>query len=207
MQSLVSIQGLQKSFAGVVALSDATLEIRPGEVHALIGQNGAGKSTLIKCLTGVHRRDGGEVWLDGQEFTATGPRHAQSAGIATIYQELNLVPLRSVTENVVMGAEPRNRLGLIDWRAAHARTREVLSRFGIEIDVKERLGAYPSAIQQLVAIAPLRGDVVGVLVLGLAFALGLDSVLILIAELGAVAEIDRVQVVVEVRGLGLGQQG
>jgi len=153
VQSLVSIQGLQKSFAGVVALSDATLEIRPGEVHALIGQNGAGKSTLIKCLTGVHRRDGGEVWLDGQEFTATGPRHAQSAGIATIYQELNLVPLRSVTENVVMGAEPRNRLGLIDWRAAHARTREVLSRFGIEIDVKERLGAYPSAIQQLVAIA------------------------------------------------------
>ena len=153
MQPLVSLQGLRKSFAGVAALSDAALDIRAGEVHALIGQNGAGKSTLIKCLTGVYRRDAGEVRLDGRAFTATGPRHAQSAGIATIYQELNLVPLRSVTENVVMGAEPRTRLGLIDWRAAHARTREVLSRFGIEIDVKERLGTYPAAIQQLVAIA------------------------------------------------------
>lgn len=134
-------------------MRDASLEIAPGEVHALIGQNGAGKSTLIKCLTGVHQRDGGQVMMAGSDFHADSPRDAQNSGIATIYQELNLVPLRSVTENIVMGAEPKNRLGLIDWSAAHRRATEMLSRFGIDIDVRQRLGLYPAAIQQLVAIA------------------------------------------------------
>ncbi|WP_372801611.1 sugar ABC transporter ATP-binding protein [Paracoccus seriniphilus] len=153
MQQLVSMRQVRKSFAGVPALRDASLEIAPGEVHALIGQNGAGKSTLIKCLTGVHQRDGGQVMMAGCDFHADSPRDAQNSGIATIYQELNLVPLRSVTENIVMGAEPKNRLGLIDWSAAHRRATEMLSRFGIDIDVRQRLGLYPAAIQQLVAIA------------------------------------------------------
>ncbi len=150
---LLTMTDIDKAFAGVSALNAASLEIAPGEVHALIGQNGAGKSTLIKILTGVYRRDGGIVRLVGSEITLGGPREAQEAGIATIYQELNLVPLRSVTENIVAGSEPRHWSGLIDWRAAHARTRKILARFGIEIDVTAPLGGYPTAIQQLVAIA------------------------------------------------------
>lgn len=153
MQHLIEMSGIKKSFAGVVALQNASLHIAPGEVHAIIGQNGAGKSTLIKILTGVYRRDAGEVTINGAPSTVSTPREAQDAGIATIYQELSLVPLRSVTENVMMGYEPRTRLGTIDWKAAHKRTREILERFGIDIDVKAQLGSYSTAIQQLVAIA------------------------------------------------------
>lgn len=150
---LLSATGIDKSFAGVSALTQASLEIAPGEVHALIGQNGAGKSTLIKIVTGVYRRDAGEVIFNGAPSTISSPREAQTAGIATIYQELNLVPLRSVTENVMMGYEPK-RMGLfIDWPEAHRRTRKILNRFGIEIDVTASLGSYSTAIQQLVAIA------------------------------------------------------
>lgn len=153
MTNLIEMTGIKKSFAGVIALNDASLHVAPGEVHAIIGQNGAGKSTLIKILTGVYRRDSGSVRINGSETTLTTPREAQDSGIATIYQELSLIPLRSVTENVMMGYEPRSRLGLIDWPAAHARTREILQRFGVEIDVRAPLGNYSTAIQQLVAIA------------------------------------------------------
>ncbi|GAA6206794.1 sugar ABC transporter ATP-binding protein [Cognatishimia sp. WU-CL00825] len=153
MSHLIEMSGIKKSFAGVVALQNANLRVVPGEVHAIIGQNGAGKSTLIKILTGVYRKDDGDVKINGNVAAITTPREAQDAGIATIYQELSLVPLRSVTENVMIGYEPRTRLGTIDWKAAHARTREILERFGIDIDVRAQLGSYSTAIQQLVAIA------------------------------------------------------
>ncbi|MEM1047240.1 MAG: sugar ABC transporter ATP-binding protein [Pseudomonadota bacterium] len=153
MQVLLSMNGIDKAFSGVPALRQARLDVAAGEVHALIGQNGAGKSTLIKILTGVYKKDGGDIAFDGRAREISSPGGAQAAGIATIYQELNLVPLRSVTENVVMGFEPR-RLGLfVDWPEAHRRTREILSRFGIKIDVTAPLGTYSTAIQQLVAIA------------------------------------------------------
>ena len=153
MSSLLSMSGIEKAFSGVAALTSASLEIAPGEVHALIGQNGAGKSTLIKILTGVYRRDDGDIRFDGRPSRISSPREAQENGISTIYQELNLVPLRSVTENVTMGYEPRGRGGFIQWGNAHQRTRKILSRFGIKVDVKAPLGAYPTAVQQLVAIA------------------------------------------------------
>ncbi|MCW1952079.1 MAG: sugar ABC transporter ATP-binding protein, partial [Octadecabacter sp.] len=153
MSSLVKMQGINKSFAGVAALRSAGLDVKPGEVHALIGQNGAGKSTFIKILTGVYRRDEGSVQFDGQDIHISSPREAQHIGIATIYQELNLVPQRSVTENVTLGYEPRRKSGLVDWPKAHRRTREILTRFGVDIDVKAPLGSYSTAIQQLVAIA------------------------------------------------------
>lgn len=153
MPSLVSMNTIDKAFSGVPALRAAELEIAPGEVHALIGQNGAGKSTLIKILTGVYRKDGGEIRLNGEPAMISSPGEAQKSGIATIYQELNLVPLRTVTENVVMGYEPKMLGGLINWHEAHRHTREILSRFGIDIDVRAPLGSYSTAIQQLVAIA------------------------------------------------------
>ena len=153
MTSILSMSGVDKTFSGVAALTSASLEIGPGEVHALIGQNGAGKSTLIKILTGVYRRDRGDIRFDGAPSNISSPREAQESGISTIYQELNLVPLRSVTENVTMGYEPRGWGGLIRWGEAHRRTRAILSRFGIDVDVRAPLGTYPTAIQQLVAIA------------------------------------------------------
>ncbi|MEO1090934.1 MAG: sugar ABC transporter ATP-binding protein [Pseudomonadota bacterium] len=153
MSVLLSMQGIDKAFSGVPALRSASLEIDAGEVHGLIGQNGAGKSTLIKILTGVYRRDAGDVSLSGEAVAIAGPKQAQDKGIATIFQELNLVPLRSVTENVTMGYEPRRWGGLVDWPKAHQRAREILGRFGIDIDVRVPLGEYSTAVQQLVAIA------------------------------------------------------
>lgn len=153
MQPILKMSAVQKAFNGVIALNGASLDIVPGEVHALIGQNGAGKSTLIKILTGVYRSDGGQVKFNGADSQISSPWEAQTAGIATIYQELNLVPLRSVTENIVMGYEPK-RMGLfVNWSESHKRAREILRRFGIDIDVTAPLGSYSTAIQQLVAIA------------------------------------------------------
>lgn len=151
-QPLLQMTGITKAFASIPALSDGNLTIAPGEVHSIVGQNGAGKSTMIKILTGVYRRDAGTVMWRGQAVNLRSPREAQEVGIATIYQELTLVPQRSVIENIVLGYEPRTRFGMIDWRTAEARTRAVLTRFGIDIDPHRPLGSYPTAIQQLVAI-------------------------------------------------------
>ena len=96
-----------KSFGGVHALRGADLLVRPGEVHALMGENGAGKSTLIKLLTGVYRPDDGVVALHGTERSFRTPLEAQAAGISTIYQEVNLVPMMSVARNLFLGREPR----------------------------------------------------------------------------------------------------
>ena len=149
---LLKMSSIDKAFGGAVALTGAALAIGRGEVHAVIGQNGAGKSTLIKILTGVYVRDAGEIEFDGAPVRFARPRDAQNAGIATIYQELNLVPLRTVTENIVLGYEPR-KWGMIDWRAANRHATELLARFDVHIDVTRPLGDYSTAIQQLVAIA------------------------------------------------------
>jgi monosaccharide-transporting ATPase len=152
MAPLLTMHGIDKRFAGVPALRGAELVVQPGEVHALIGQNGAGKSTMIKILTGYYARDAGETVFDGRPVAFTTPQEAQAAGISTIYQEINLVPYRSVTENICLGREKR-RFGLLDWRAMHAEARGLLARFGIGIDVRHPLMAYPTAVQQMVAIA------------------------------------------------------
>src|SRR5919206_180115 len=103
------MQGIGKTFPGVVALQDAWLTVGRGEVHALVGQNGAGKSTLIKILTGAYRRDAGSVTFDGRAVDFHTPHEAQANGISTIYQEVNLVAYRSLAENIFMGREPRRR--------------------------------------------------------------------------------------------------
>jgi monosaccharide-transporting ATPase len=146
------MSGIHKHFAGIAAIEDASLAVEPGEVHALIGQNGAGKSTLIKVLTGYHRRDAGEIFFSGAKFSAASPHDAQRKGISTIYQEINLVPLRSVTENICLGREAR-RFGLLDWRAMTAEARRLLKNFSIDIDVGRPLGDSNTATQQMVAIA------------------------------------------------------
>jgi len=149
---LLVMQGIDKSFSGVHALRAASLSVGPGEVHALVGQNGAGKSTLIKILTGAQRRDRGEILFDGAPIAFTTPQAAQAGGISTIYQEINLVPYRSVAENIFLGREPR-RFGFIDWPRMNREAAALLGRFRIDIDIRQPLLNFTIAIQQMVAIA------------------------------------------------------
>ena len=149
---LLSMRGMDKRFAGIPALTGASLDVLPAEVHALIGQNGAGKSTMIKILTGAYAKDAGEVHFDGRPFAVDSPQAAQRHGISTIYQEINLVPYRSVTENIFLGREHR-RFGLLDWGRMHREATEVLRRFDVAVDVRRPLMSFNTAIQQMVAIA------------------------------------------------------
>ncbi len=149
---LLSMQGISKAFAGVAALKAASLEVQPAEVMALVGQNGAGKSTLIKILTGVYRRDEGTIAFDGKEVDFTMPAEAQAAGIATIYQEINLAPQRSVAENIYLSREPR-RFGLIDQAAMRRGAEAVLKTFNLTIDVDRPVAHFDAATRQMVAIA------------------------------------------------------
>ncbi|MBV8375969.1 MAG: ATP-binding cassette domain-containing protein [Verrucomicrobia bacterium] len=151
-QPLLQMSGIDKHFSGIAALSSASLNVGRGEVHALIGQNGAGKSTLIKILTGYYTKDAGEILFDGQPFAVHSPNAAQANGISTIYQEINLIPYRSVAENIFLGREHR-RFGLLDWRRMASEAEELLLRFNLKIDVHQPLSHYSTAIQQMVAIA------------------------------------------------------
>ena len=149
---LLEMHDIQKAFAGIPALDHASLHVGQAEVHALIGQNGAGKSTMIKVLTGAYRRDGGQITFAGAPIDFASPLAAQKGGIATIYQEVNLVPLRTVAENIFLGREPR-KWGLIQWSAMNAEAQKLLEGLGIRLDVNEPLGTFSTAIQQMVALA------------------------------------------------------
>jgi galactofuranose transport system ATP-binding protein len=152
MDTLLAAHAIGKRFPGVVALSEVDLELRPGEVHALVGENGAGKSTLIKVLTGVYRPDDGELRYLGSPARFAHPLDAQRAGISTVYQEVNLVPLMSVASNLFLGREPR-RLGLVDFRAMNAAAAELLASYGIDVDVTRPLRTLGMGVQQMVAVA------------------------------------------------------
>jgi galactofuranose transport system ATP-binding protein len=151
-EPLLVMENITKSFPGVKALQGVSLRVARGEVHALVGENGAGKSTLIKILTGAYRRDAGAIMFDGRPVDFPSPQHAQASGVSTIYQEVNLVPYRSVSENIFMGREPR-RWGLIDWRRMNAESTALLARFGLHLDVTQPLLDLNVATQQMVAIA------------------------------------------------------
>jgi len=150
---LLEMRGISKSFPGVIALQDVGLSVKPGEVHALMGENGAGKSTLIKVLTGIHQRDAGEILFCGERISPANAAQAQHAGISTIYQELNLIPFLSVSENIFIGREPRKH-GLIDWDTIERRAEGILGDMGLAlVNVKEPLFRQSVAVQQMVAIA------------------------------------------------------
>ncbi|MBF4572804.1 sugar ABC transporter ATP-binding protein [Herbiconiux sp. VKM Ac-1786] len=151
-EPVVEMSAISISFPGVKALDDVSFRMFPGEVHSLMGENGAGKSTLIKALTGVYQIDSGTIVVDGQPVSFTGPAAAQAAGIATVYQEVNLLPNLSVAENILLGREPR-RFGSIDGRAMRRRAAELLDGLNLDIDPGSLLGSHSLAIQQLVAIA------------------------------------------------------
>lgn len=150
---VLEARSVSKRFPGVVALDDVSFALRAGEVHALVGENGAGKSTLIKVLTGVYRSDEGEVRVSGEPVRFARPFEAQQAGISTIYQEVNLVPLMSVARNIFLGREPKNRFGLIDFARMNRETTELLDGFGVRVDPKRPLHTLGIGTQQMVALA------------------------------------------------------
>lgn len=151
-QYALEARKIVKIFGNHVALDQVDFGLRPGEVHALLGENGAGKSTLIKILTGAYQPSGGEVLVDGTPVTLNNPQHAQTYGIGTVYQEVNLLPNRSVAENLYLGHQPI-RFGFVDRRKMERDSKTVLARYGLDIDPSSELGAHSVAVQQIVAIA------------------------------------------------------
>jgi galactofuranose transport system ATP-binding protein len=151
-QPMIEALGIVKVFGQHRALDGVDFTVRGGEVHALLGENGAGKSTLIKILTGAYQPDGGEVLLEGKPVAFRDPLEAQSYGIGTVYQEVNLLPNRSVAENLFLGHQP-TRYGIVQRKVIDAKARDLLATYGLEIDVRAELGSYSVAVQQIVAIA------------------------------------------------------
>ena len=152
--TLVSLRGLCKSFAGVQALDKVAFDLRAGEVHALMGENGAGKSTLMKVLAGIHASDAGEVEIEGRPVVIASPRHAQALGIGIVHQELNLMRHLSVAQNIYIGREPRRGLGLfLDEERLNADARRLFERLNLELDPRTPVGDLTVARQQMVEIA------------------------------------------------------
>jgi inositol transport system ATP-binding protein len=152
-QPLLEVHGISKQFAGVAALQDVSLDVRPGEILGLLGENGAGKSTLLKILSGAQPPSSGSIIFDGADYRPSSPDAAKRAGIVTIYQELSLIPTLSVAENIFIGRAPVGRLGLIDWRRMRTETRTHIARVGLSIDPDTPVSALSVAEQQLVEIA------------------------------------------------------
>jgi len=149
---LLRAEGLRKRFPGVLALDGVDLTVRAGEVHVLLGENGAGKSTLIKILSGAYHPDEGRVLLDGHPVHIRTAGDAQRLGIATIYQEFNLVPELSVAENLALGRPPR-RFGFVDTKRMYEQARELLARVGVDVDPRTPVGRLGIARMQMVEIA------------------------------------------------------
>ena len=149
----VDMIGVSKSYGGVHAVREVDFSIRPGEVHALLGENGAGKSTLMKVLCGEVSGYRGEIRIGGQPVTLSSPVDAQRAGIAMIHQELDLVPALSIAENVFLGREPRTRLRTVDVRRMVRDTTRLLARAGVRLDPRRPVEQLRTGEQQLVTIA------------------------------------------------------
>ena len=151
---LIELSNLGKAFSGVRVLSDVSFDVRPGEVHALLGENGAGKSTLIKTIAGVHRPDSGTITVEGKPVTLTSPRDAQDLGIAVVYQELLLFPELTVAENIYLGHAPRRAWGGLDWAAMRAGARALLDSLDShDLSVDAVVGTLSVANRQRVEIA------------------------------------------------------
>ena len=154
---LIEMQAVDKHFGNVVALSNISLKVYAGEVMCLLGDNGAGKSTLIKTLSGVHAPTHGELLLEGSPANFTSPGQALDAGIATVFQDLAMIPLMSITRNFFMGREPTKGFGpfkYVDWEFADRVAREEMAKIGIDVrDPSQPVGTLSGGERQCVAIA------------------------------------------------------
>jgi ribose transport system ATP-binding protein len=150
---LLELQDITKAFGGVTALRGVDFTLQAGEIHGLVGENGAGKSTLMKIIAGVHPDFSGRFLIDGREVRFRSARDARAADIAMVHQELSVAPDLSVAENVFLGTQPTNRLGLVQWRRMAREAAEQLKKLGIDADPMARLGDLPIGVQQLIEIA------------------------------------------------------
>lgn len=161
-QLCLSVQDITKRFPGVLALDNVSLEIAPGEVHALLGENGAGKSTLLKILSGAETSDAGTITFGGRILPPERPLDRQARGIATIYQEFSLLPELSIAENVFLGREPL-QFGFVQWRQMFRETSRILERLGITINPRTPVARLSIAEQQMIEIAralSMRSDLI-----------------------------------------------
>ncbi len=150
---ILELKDVVKTFGGVTALSGVQFQLKRGEIHALMGENGAGKSTFIKVITGVHKPNKGTVLLEGEKVSFKNTIESAKAGIAAIYQHVTAFPDLTVTENIFMGQELKNKLGLYDWNLMRKKAKELIEPLNSEIDVNKTMGTLSVAQQQLVEIA------------------------------------------------------
>jgi ABC-type sugar transport system ATPase subunit len=152
-EHILELRDIVKTFGGTRALDHVTVTVRPGEVHAIVGENGAGKSTLMKVVCGACRHDEGSILLRGRPIHVNNPHHAMDLGIATVHQHFTLIPELSVAENLFLGRLPRTRLGLVDWDRLYRDAAEVLSRLDFRLDVKQPVRTLGAAARQVTEIA------------------------------------------------------
>ncbi len=150
--TILKMQGICKSFPGVRVLDQVNLDLREGEVHALLGENGAGKSTLIKILGGIYNADEGKIFLGGEEVKISSVLDAQNRDIRIIHQEIVLVPFRSIAENIFLGRELQNRAGFLDKKQMYEKTEEIIQEFGLDLLPDMLVSELSIGMQQLVEI-------------------------------------------------------
>ncbi len=154
---ILEMRNIEKHFGAVIALAGVSFTINPGECHCLLGDNGAGKSTFIKTMSGVHKPSKGEIFFEGKPLSFDSPRDSMAAGIATVYQDLAMIPLMSVTRNFWMGREPEKKIGplkLMDFDKANEVTMEEMKKMGINLrEPGQAVGTLSGGERQAVAIA------------------------------------------------------
>ncbi|MDC9620466.1 ribose ABC transporter ATP-binding protein RbsA [Xenorhabdus sp. XENO-7] len=153
MEPLLELKEIDKAFPGVKALSGAVLRVYPGKVMALVGENGAGKSTMMKVLTGIYTKDAGSIHYLGKNVVFSGPKSSQEAGIGIIHQELNLIPQLTIAENVFLGREFVNKLGIINWQKMYEEADNLLKRLNIRYSSRRLVSELSIGDQQMVEIA------------------------------------------------------
>ncbi len=152
MDYRIQMNNVRKSFGGIHALKDVSFKVKPGEIHALVGENGAGKSTLMKILSGAYQMDAGSIFIDGEEVKITSPKVGKALGIGIVYQEFELAPHLTVAENIFL-EKLSGRFGLVRWREINAKSGEIIRSLGFDIHPSATVGDLTVASQQIVEIA------------------------------------------------------
>lgn len=149
---ILRMSGISKAFPGVQALDRVDLELRPGEILAVVGENGAGKSTLMKILSGLYGMDSGEILFNGEVVQISNPTIAQGLGISCIHQEFNLVPTTSIAENIFIGRLPRTRMGFLKTKELYSKTQRIIDLFGLHLSPQDLASSLSVAEQQVTEI-------------------------------------------------------
>jgi ribose transport system ATP-binding protein len=153
-EKILELEGITKTFPGVLALDQCRFELRSGEVHALVGENGAGKSTLMKVVAGIYKKDAGKIFFKGQEVEISNPATAQHLGISMIHQELNLMPHLTVAQNIFIGREPRRKIKfMLDDKEINRKAEELFNMMHLKMDPRTKVADLTVATQQMVEIA------------------------------------------------------